>query len=234
MTGEWHGEAGLPPLVLASGLSGLAAEWEPVLTTLAQDYRVLVWDRRADGTIADDAADLAGLLAAESLDEPAAVVGVDAGGLIALQLALDAPDRVSRLMVVNGWGAIDPHTGRWLRLLDRLLQLDPTAAREAEPLWSAPPGWTDDDPLPATDPAVMRARIAALWAWNPGAYRLGTIAAPTLCLATEDDALVPPAASEALAGLLPRGQFASLATGGHAVHRTRPADVALRIRDWVR
>lgn len=44
---------------------------------------------------------------------------------------------------------------------------------------------------------------------------------PVLCLAGEDDIVIPPAAVEALARALPRGEFALVPAAGHSVYFER-------------
>ncbi|MDB5709899.1 MAG: pyrimidine utilization protein, partial [Sphingomonas bacterium] len=51
---------------------------------------------------------------------------------------------------------------------------------------------------------------------------LGALVVPALFLATADDALVPPACSDALHAAAPRSAVARLAYGGHACNVTDP------------
>jgi pimeloyl-ACP methyl ester carboxylesterase len=88
------GEAG-PPLVLVHGSWADHRDWDLVAPTLAEQFRVLTYDRRGhsqserppgQGSIDEDAADLAALI--ELLDlAPAHVVGHSSGGSIVLRLA---------------------------------------------------------------------------------------------------------------------------------------------------
>ena len=252
---EWFGDEGLPPLVLSSGLGGLAAYWEPNLMALAADYRVLVYDHRGCGqspalegpvSVAQMAADLAALLDAADLDEKPAMVGHALGGLIGLQLAIDQPDRLLRLMAINAWASLDPHTARCFDTRLALLRdSGPRAWLRAQPLFLYPPAYNsehDADLLRAEvegaahlPPAeVIEARVHAARMFDPGAAALGTVTCPVLCLASEDDSLVPRHCSQQLADLLPRGQIASMTWGGHAVNVTRPQEFNARVADWLR
>lgn len=250
---ELYGDEGLPPLVLVSGLGGLGSYWEPNLLALAEDYRVLVYDQRGCGgsegdgpaDVAGMARDLAALLDALDLDEQPALVGHALGGLIGLQLAIDAPGQLLRLMVVNGWASLDPFTARCFDTRLSLLRTSPRDYVRATPLFLYPPAWVSDhdadllraepDHLDALPPAsVIEARVHAARQFDPGAYRLGTIACPVMCLASDDDALVPAHCSEALAKLIPGATLGSFSTGGHAVNITRADDFNARIQDWLR
>ena len=247
---EWYGDDGLPVVVLSSGLGGLCSYWEPNVLALAEDYRVLTYDQRGTGASTGEAqtsidamaTDVAALLDDLGIDEPVGFVGHALGGLIGLQLAMAYPDKLQRLMVINGWASLDPHTRRCFDVREGMLRLDPALHRRAQPLFLYPPAWISehDDELraaeaePAPHAATMLARLAAVTAWNPGAYKLGTIMIPVMCLGVDDDLLVPAGNAEALAGLLGRGKHSSLATGGHAVNVTRPDEFALRVKDWLR
>lgn len=252
---EWYGDEGLPPLVLSSGLGGLGSYWEPNIGALAEDYRVLVYDHRGTGgsdrdggdavTVDAMAQDLAELLDSQDLGEPAAFVGHALGGLIGIALAIAQPGRFSRLMIVNGWAALDPHTARCFDTRLALLRdSGPRAYLHAQPLFLFPPAYISEhdsallrqevdqlDHFPGVE--AMEARIHAVRTYDPGA-RLGTIDIPVMCLAADDDFLVPAACSTALADALPRGRLASMAHGGHACNVTRPDDFNARVADWLR
>lgn len=95
------------PVVLVHGSWVDHRNWGAVVPLLAQDYRVLRYDRRghsqserpaAQGSILEDAADLASLI--EELGfAPAHVIGSSFGGSIALWLAAQRPDLVRSLTV---------------------------------------------------------------------------------------------------------------------------------------
>ena len=251
---EWFGDEGLPVLVLSSGLGGRADYWEPNIGSLSNDYRVLVYDHRGtgqsqaalDNAMASHAQDLINLIVDLGIDEPVGFVGHAIGGLIGLEVAMRQPDLIGRIMVVNGWATLDPYTARCFDVREALLRdSGPAAYVKAQPLFLYTPAWISAHGaeleeweqeaaahLPPAD--TLFARIAAARAWNPGAKPLATIAANVMCLASQDDALVPAAASEALAGLLPNGQFASMSWGGHALNVTRPDDFNARVVDWIR
>jgi len=95
-----------PPLLMIMGMSGTALHWgEPFLEALRPHFEVIVYDHRGVGassrlegplTIARLARDAAGLIAALELD-PAHVLGISMGGMIAQELALAHPEQVQTL-----------------------------------------------------------------------------------------------------------------------------------------
>jgi pimeloyl-ACP methyl ester carboxylesterase len=98
-----------PPLVLLHSLSTNRYVWANQLFAFARDHRVLVVDHRGHGlsdapatgyAIAEMAADLVAVLDHAAVDR-AVLVGSSAGGMIAVQAALDAPARVRAMMLVS-------------------------------------------------------------------------------------------------------------------------------------
>ena len=63
--------------------------------------------------------------------------------------------------------------------------------------------------------------------------RLGALAVPLLLVASDDDALVPPACSEKLQAAAPGAQLARMAHGGHACNVTRADHFNLWLLDWL-
>ncbi len=96
-------------VVLTHGLAAGEAIWAGQVPALAARYRVLTWDLRGHGrsgaapgpcAIADLAADLRDVLD-DARIERAVVLGHSAGGVVALQFALDYPQRAAGLVLVG-------------------------------------------------------------------------------------------------------------------------------------
>ena len=96
------------PLVLLHGLFGQADNWFGVAPKLAEKFHVFVPDLRNHGHSPHHpemdyplmAADVDAFFTAQKIDS-ASVVGHSMGGKVAMQLALDFPDRVKKLVVVD-------------------------------------------------------------------------------------------------------------------------------------
>jgi len=102
------GAADKPALLLLNSIGTDMGLWDGVVPTLLPHFRLLRMDTRGHG--ASDApegdynlpmlaADVVAVMAAAGIDR-AAVAGVSLGGMIAMQLALDHPDRVEALALV--------------------------------------------------------------------------------------------------------------------------------------
>lgn len=97
------------PLVLIGGLGLDLSECGQLIDGLATHYRVLAFDNRGAGrtdkpdepyTVTQMAADTAGLMQALGI-ERAHIVGMSLGGRIALDLALEHPERVRSLILAS-------------------------------------------------------------------------------------------------------------------------------------
>ena len=117
------------PLLLLHGLGSRSDDWQLQLPAFAARYCVVAADMRGHGRTAKPpgptsvpmmAADVLGLLDALGIDA-AHVVGLSMGGMIAFQMAVNRPERVRSLVIVNSAPALVAHTwGERLRIWQRL------------------------------------------------------------------------------------------------------------------
>jgi aminoacrylate hydrolase len=161
-----------------------------------------------------------------------------------MALALAAPERLGRLVVVNGWARLDPYTERCFEVRLALLRdSGPEAYLRAQPIFLYPPDWisTHSDRLDAEAAghladfpgrAAVEARIGALRGFDIGAG-LGRIAAPVLVLASADDALVPASAGRRLAEGLAYSTWMLQSRGGHACNVTEPDRFHRCVLPWL-
>lgn len=251
---ELHGREGAPPLILSSGLGGSASYWAPNLPALAQHFHVLAYDHRGTGrsdrtlpdvvTVDDFADDMRALMDAVGWRR-AGIIGHAAGGVAGLALALKAPERVDRLVVVNGWAAADPH---FLRCFEARLNLLRHAGVEAflraQPIFLYPANWisahtADLDAelshqlagFPGA--ATVEKRIAALAAFDVRG-RLAGLGDSTLVLVADDDMLVPSDAGLRLAAEMGGAAIARMAWGGHACNVTSVNEFNRIVLDFLR
>lgn len=251
---------GGPPVLLLHGLGGLAQEVAAPLHALARRHRVLAPDRPGYG-FSDplpaaemaphrQAAWLAALLRHLFGTGTAArpvVVAHSIGAATALCLALQRPDAVAGLVLVNPYcrptrpaampllrlavaPVVGPPLRRWLlpRLADRLAGPRLAALFAPDPV---PPGFARFPARHAAAPAAVEAMAAELRGFNaamlPAALRLRRMRVPAVVLAGEADAVADPLRhAHWLAGRLPAARLRLFADHGHMLHHLRPQAVA--------
>jgi pimeloyl-ACP methyl ester carboxylesterase len=139
-----------PPILMVHGLGGTQFHFQPLIASLAKDFRVIAIDRPGSGYSTrrndlpgdprEEAAFLAQLIDALEIEKPL-VVGHSLGGAITLALAVDFPERIAGIVLISpltrhrddvppGFGALNI-TRPWLRWLIAETISAPNAARLA-------------------------------------------------------------------------------------------------------
>ena len=226
-----RGEAGAgPPLVYVPGLDGSGELLLGTADRLAERFRLVRLGFVTSGPpppAGDDYASLARSVARcldEARIERALVVSESFGGAVAFQLALDAPERVAALAVVNSFARYDRP---WKALLSReLLRLTPKFAYDIGRTLFAPTVILG----PRRDPVAAKAfRSAPLLGLDDGYLRrltmiarvdlldrLGEVHQPVALFASNRDRIVRSvAAARAMAERLPDVTLEILPGGGH-------------------
>ena len=225
-----------PPLLLVSGLGGVASFWEGIAPALAVERTVILHDHRGTGrssrclrpySIAAIASDVLALM--DHLRVPtAALVGHSTGGAVAQHLALHAPERLERVVLSATWARACAYMRRLFALRREILEgLGLHAYRRLGTLMQTPPCWSAERPEPAQDEAaspheveIIKRRIGAVLAHDTHGA-LGRIRAPVLVVAAEDDIVVPAAHARQLAATIPDARLTMLPDGGHFVPQSR-------------
>lgn len=232
-------------VVLLHGLGSSAEDWVLQAPVLQDRHRVLAVDLPGFGaspalpgwpSMADYARTVAATLP-EAAVETAHVVGLSLGGAVALQLALDRPDLVASLTLVNSFAYRRVRASAWLRtgwrfvyvLADRMDRVGSWVAGELFPgprqadvrrLAAERLGRTHRRPYLQAGQAIAR---------FDARRRLEAVRCPTLVVAGEEDGLIPLAAKEELARRIPQARLVRFARSGHAT----PIDEAQAFNDQV-
>jgi 3-oxoadipate enol-lactonase len=241
---ELHGTG--TPVLLISGLGYGGWVWRDVVGPLARHHRVVTFDNRGVGgsgkprgpystrLLAEDAL---GLL--DGLGLPRAhVVGHSLGGMVAQELALLAPERVERLVLVgttHGGKEAVPFPAGALRVLTQRWG-DPRVLFLQGLEEATAPGFLARHPKAAEDvwqrrsecpvsPAGYQAQLEAAAAHDSTA-RLAELRTPTLLVHGSEDRMIPPANSTLLAQRLPDARVRLLPGVGHMVPLEAPAVLA--------
>ena len=215
---ETHGSG--PPLVLVTGLSGIAGFWAQHAGALARRFTLVLHDHRGTGQsslsqidysvdqMADDVMQLIDHLGLDRIR----FAGHSTGGAIGQVLALNHRERLERMVLSATWAGRDPYFDlffQWRKKL--LLEVGPEEYLRSILMVAKPPEWFREHPEEAADltPEVIKARVPdlhcaasrldAIMAFDRRAEVAG-ITTPALVICTEDDMVTPPYLSRELAG----------------------------------
>jgi pimeloyl-ACP methyl ester carboxylesterase len=237
--------------MLVPGMVSDGASWTPVLEPLAERFTLLMPDPRGAGrTRATGEITLAALaedmfaVASDAGHARIAVAGHSMGGLVALAMAGEAPDRVSHIVAL---GASPRPSARVPALFRALLAVRERAGDAAFhaalfPWLFADGFFRDADAVAAAVDAAcayphaqpiagMRRQVDALGRLD--LKRLPRAApVPALALMGAEDAMIPPGAAAAAWEML-GAQVAVLDGAGHSLHWDAPQAVAERIVRFV-
>jgi pimeloyl-ACP methyl ester carboxylesterase len=224
---EVHGDGpGRPLVLLPGGVLTIELSFGAVLPGLAIGHQVIVTELQGHGRTADIdrdmsmaafAGDVAGLLGHLGVAQ-ADVFGFSLGGGVALQLALDHPELVGRLIVASaGYSPDGTHAeisdpARWATSTRMPTAADFEQMREGYQRVAPDPGHFD----------AFRTRTgqaAGSMNWTPA--ELGRIGAPTLLIFGDHDFIKLEHAVE-MSGLIPGAQLAVLPGATHMGVLRRP------------
>jgi non-heme chloroperoxidase len=225
-----QGAPGARPLILLHGISDSWFSFSRVLPGLAATYRVFALSLRGHGdserpatgyNLPDFAADVVAFMDALGI-ERAAVVGHSMGSMVAQQVALMAPERVERLVLVgsaadarniNGVDELGDIFGAFEDPVPEEFVRDFQSSNAYQPL---PPGFLDQvvaDSMKLTA-HVWRGSMLGLLAANFTPH-LARIKMPTLLLWGDKDAYFPRSEQDALVAGLPQATLKVCHDIGH-------------------
>lgn len=238
------------PLLLVHGLGSCTEDWTPQIERFRQDYRVIAFDLRGHGrsskpregySIPRFARDTALLL--EALDTgPVHVVGISLGGMVAFQLAVDAPELVKSMTIVNSGPLVPAQTFKqrlplYVRLLYiRTLGLRRMAKMIAKRLFPEP-GQADlrnqfIERLAANDKRCYVASLRAIFAGWGVAERLGDIRCPVLFLAADQD-YTPVELKQTFVDRMPDARMVVIPDSRHALPMEKPREFNRALADFL-
>jgi 3-oxoadipate enol-lactonase len=231
-----HGPEGAAVLVLSNSLGTTQDLWSRQLPELAERFRVLTYDHPGHGaselpqppwTVEAISESLLGLLDELGLDR-VSICGVSLGGMVGMALAVEAPERVERLVLActsaypgprqrwverarvvraDGMDAIaDTVVGRWFT--QELTHEDPETVAHFRAM------------LASTPPEGYARCCEAIGTWD--ARRLiSAIKAPVLVVAGAEDPATPVEHAELIASGIPGARLHVLERAAHLANVER-------------
>ena len=236
-------------LVFVHGLGSSSRDWEYQIEYFAADFKTLVFDLRGHGRSDKPAGpysmkllarDTAALIMELKL-EPVHLVGVSLGGMLALQLALDEPELVKSLVLVNAVAEVPLKTLKerfefkfrlmiasllGMRQLGKLLakRLFPKPAQESlRELFIN--RWAENDPL------SYRAALQAVIGWSV-TDRLHELDLPLLVVAAEFD-YMPLAAKTAIVDRVKKAELLLVKDSRHGTPVDQPEVFNRAVSDFL-
>ena len=225
------------PVVCIPG-NGLSTDmWRHLIPELSQRYRAISYELRGMGkseapgrrgvtyTNEDHSKDLEAFLDALDINH-AAIVGHAFGGFVAMRVAIDRPERVSAMVLVNGSAKMESPTVSkfpgWATTVE---------ADGMEPLLDGAMARWFVERVHREHPEVIRFYREMLGANPPMGYaanargiplldlrdELNTIQCPTLVIAGKEDKATPPSENEIIAERIPGARLVVLPDTSHTV-----------------
>ena len=232
------GPTDAPFLVFSNSLGSTPEMWDGVAPALAERLRVVTYDHRGHGRSPVppgpyDLADLGGD-AMTMLDRVVADrvhwCGLSLGGMVGMWLAINAPERIDRLVLcctsaklgppsmwaeraaavrADGVESIaDAGIGRWLT--PGFIEREPEATARVRAMLVATP----DEGYAECCGVIERMDLLD---------QLGAIRAPTLVIAADDDPATPPEHGERIAAGIPDARFEVVSGARHLAAVEQPA-----------
>lgn len=240
-----------PWVILAHSLASDLALWAPQMAALGRCCKVLRFDIRGHGgssapeepydfTMLTD--DVIGLMDAIGADK-ASFVGISLGGMIGQHLALEAPERVGKLVLVSTTSGYGPGAkALWDARIEavRLGGMGPMVGPTLERWFTA--GFREAHPeLMAMIGGQIRLTPAAGYIGCGHAIpamdttgRLGEIACPTLVIAGAEDTGTPPAMGKAIAERVPGARCEIIPSASHLCNIEQAATFNRLLLDFLR
>lgn len=239
-----------PPLLLINGLGAHTEMWAFVEKAL-KDFKVISFDAPGAGRSVTPllpvsirrVARLATLVLDTVGVEQADVLGYSMGGIVAQQLAADAPQRVRRVVVAAttcGLGSVPGGPVAMLHLILPARYLSPRIY--ARTIGGMVGGRARHDTAWVANLAALRLRYVSMrgyigqmlsMAWWTGLPLLPRIPHPTLVVSGDDDPLSPLANAILIARLLPNGRLLVASGEGHLLFADANSPVIEPIREFL-
>lgn len=237
--GDERGDLRTLPLVLLPGTLCDARVWTPMLKAWPLPHPDTIAPTLTGHRTAHAMA--AALLA--SLPPRFALMGFSLGGIVALEMAAQAPDRVAGLALVASNARPDTPTNRMARRAGLASARVDMAAHVRQDLWPryVAPARLQDQSI--ADCVLQMAielgcntyadQVAIAESRTDSRPRLASMTTPLLVVSGDDDVINPPALQEEIVQLVPNARWLRLEAAGHFVPLEAPEALATTACEWL-
>jgi pimeloyl-ACP methyl ester carboxylesterase len=236
----WESQGEGKPLLLISGVSGGTWLWQESIAAWSSHFRVIVFDNMGAGLssmpdrsyLIAEMADHAAAVLDGAEEERVFVVGLSMGGMIAQELTLHHPDRVSGLVLgcthCGGSERIPPAPEVIQRFVDNQ-GLSPEEVVDKNLALLVTPEFLQGAPdslkryrerqlqAPVQPDYALQRQLEAIRDFDT-CDRISKIQIPTLILTADRDLLVPPENGRLLVSRIPGAELQSFAQAGHLIY----------------
>jgi 3-oxoadipate enol-lactonase len=237
-----EGSEDAPWLLLGGSLGTTLEMWDPQVEGLGDSLRILRFDHRGHGRsavpdgpyeIADLGRDVVALMDRMGI-ERASYCGVSIGGMVGEWLAINAPERIERLVLISTAAYLPDAASAYGERAAAVraagtpdVVADAVIARWFTTSWAAanPDTVARHRAMIAATPAEGYAGCCEAVATLDEREGLASIAAPTLVISGAQDPATPAELGRAIAEAVPRARFELLDPGAHLASVERAAAV---------
>jgi 3-oxoadipate enol-lactonase len=229
-----------PTVVLSNSLGSTPAMWDPQFPALAERLRVVRYDHRGHGRspvpaapyeLADLGADVLALLDRLGL-ERVHWCGLSLGGMVGMWLAINAPERIDRLVLCCTSARLGPPE-TWADRAATVRAHGVDAVADAGLVRWLSPSFMEREPevtaavraMLASTPAEGYAACCGVIEHMDQVPQLGEIRAPTLVIAAADDPATPPEHGGLIASTVPGAQLAIVTNARHLATIEQPEEM---------
>lgn len=241
------------PFVLIMGFCGTMNMWsEKLLKGLAESFRVIVFDNRGMGETSSSEEDFSIELFAEDTNnliknlfqEKVNLLGFSMGSNIALQLALDHPDKVKRLILFAGDCGGEKAVMPSRKTLDLLADNSGTPRGRGERLLKLmfSDEWMKEHPRlgeyfpriqEQSPPESVAKQFKAIMQWKGVFHKLKDIDVPALLVTGTQDLLTPPENSVIIASEIAPSWLIRFVSSGHGFMYQHPEETVQVIKTFI-
>ena len=238
-----------PAIVFAHGLGGNHMSWWQQVPVFEREYTCVTFAHRGFAPSEEEPGGLGAKAFAEDLAaliehlgfEDVVLVAQSMGGWTCLEYALANPERVRALVMSDTTGTLNhpefaaiwaaQPRGREQKLFER--GIHPAAG---ERMASEQPAlhhlyWQINNLASGVDKDRLRGQLGEMRTTAP--ERLAALTMPVLCIAGEEDVVIPPETVRIFADAVANGRFGSVPRAGHSVYFERAAEFNEIVREFL-